>query len=207
MSEVPLSIFSATNREPRAGAAGLCSRLGGRVQNAPGGIIVLPGNTAEAGGGHAGTSRVGMAVESRAGRRLAGGRRDRLRVVHADLMGAPPTARGRHHREDEEAAAPLATSAPLSSPPSPLRSCRSCPPPRPSCESKAVLESMAAARPPLVLKSGSAPRTSLSALARFVFTLYLASLICLWARKAPRTHFSQEPGLRNSGGPGWAGRR
>ena len=99
LSEVPLSHFSATHREPRAVAAVPCSGLSGRVQSAPGGrsrlvaTIVLLDATAETGGGRAGAIRVGMAVGSCAGRRLAGGRRDRLRVAHADLMGAPPVTR------------------------------------------------------------------------------------------------------------------
>ena len=105
MSEVPLSRLSrlrASSRDPGDTAAVRCSKLGDRISDAhggrprPGAIIVPPSATAEAGGGRAGTSRSGMAVESRAWRCLAAGRRSGPRVASlVDLAGAPLTARGR----------------------------------------------------------------------------------------------------------------
>ena len=77
MSEVPLSRLSVGSRDPRVTVAAWCSGLGDRFSDVQGGrprlgaIIVPLSATAEAGGGRAGTSRGGMAVESRVGRGAA----------------------------------------------------------------------------------------------------------------------------------------
>ena len=105
------------------------------------------------------------------------------RPRHRNPLLSPRRAARRTLWQRRRPSRPLATGAPLSSPSCLLRSCRFCAPGR------AVLGSMAAGRPPLLSKSRVAQRASMVMLARFVFTLNLASHLAVGDEDAAHPPF------------------